>query len=60
MNLSMVDITKVPKAKIGDRVILIGKSHNQVITAEDLAQWANTINYEIVTRINPLIKRQII
>ena len=60
MNLSMVDITKVPKAKIGDKVILIGKSHNQVITAEDLAQWANTINYEIVTRINPLIKRQII
>lgn len=60
MNLSMIDITKVKNAQVGDSVILIGKSKNQIITAEDLAQWANTINYEIVTRINPLIPRIII
>jgi len=57
MNLSMVDATKVSKVKIGDKAILIGKSRTQQITANDLAQWANTINYEIVTRINPQIPR---
>ncbi|NMB92043.1 MAG: alanine racemase [Parcubacteria group bacterium] len=57
MNLSMVDITKVPNAKVGDKVILIGKSKNQIISANDLASWANTINYEIVTRINPWLPR---
>jgi len=57
MNLSMIDITKVPRTKIGDKVILIGQSQNQVITAEDLAQWQKTINYEVVTRINPLLPR---
>lgn len=57
MNLSMVDVSNVKGVKPGDKVILIGKSTNQEITANDLAQWANTINYEIVTRINPLISR---
>ncbi|MGC8881183.1 MAG: alanine racemase C-terminal domain-containing protein, partial [Minisyncoccia bacterium] len=57
MNLSMVDITNIKNVKVGDKVILIGKSKNQQITADDLAQLAFTINYEIVTRINPLIPR---
>ena len=59
MNLSMVDVTNVKGVKPGDKVILIGKSKNQEITAEDLAKWANTINYEIVTRINPLLARRV-
>ena len=57
MNLSMVDVTGIKKVKVGDKVILIGKSTNQQITAEDLAKWQNTINDEIITRINPLLPR---
>jgi len=59
MNLSMIDVTGIKGVKPGDKVILIGKSKNQEITAEDLAKWANTINYEIVTRINPLLARRV-
>ncbi len=57
MNLIMVEVTKIPNVKIGDEVVLIGKQGNEEITAEELAEKIGTINYEIVTRINPLLPR---
>jgi alanine racemase len=59
MNLAIVDISGA-RAKAGDKVLLIGKSGKQSITVDDLAKVANTINYEIVDRINPLISRIVI
>lgn len=56
MNITVVDITGI-NAKVGDEVILIGKSGKEEITATEVAAAAGTINYEIITRINPLIKR---
>ncbi len=61
MNLTMVDVTDVPgKIKAGDIVTLIGNDRKENISAEELAVHAGTINYEIVTRINPLIPRTIV
>jgi alanine racemase len=57
MNLTMVDVTKIPKIKIGDEVVLIGKQGKEEISADELAEKIGTINYEIITRINPLIPR---
>ena len=57
MNMSMLDISRRPRAKVGDEVVLIGKSQNKEITATDMADWANTINYEIVTRLPEHIER---
>ncbi len=57
MNMTMVDVTDVPDVKIEDEVVLIGKQGNEEITAEELAKKIGTINYEVVTRINPLIRR---
>lgn len=59
MNLTMVDITKTKDARVGDEAVLIGKQGRGVITADDLAKSIGTINYEIVTRINPLIFRKV-
>ena len=56
MDMTAVDITGID-AKIGDEAVLIGKSGNLEISADEIASAANTINYEIVTRINPLIQR---
>jgi len=53
MNLAMVDVTKVKNVVAGDKVMLIGRG----VTADELAEIAHTINYEIVSRINPLIPR---
>lgn len=44
-------------AKPGEEVTLIGSDQGQIIRAEDLAQWAGTIPYEIVTRLQPSIPR---
>ncbi len=60
MNLCMVDVTGIKKVKAGDKAMLIGHKNKAVITADDLASWANTINYEIVDRINPLIPRLLV
>lgn len=41
----------------GDEVILIGEVGAAVITCEDLAEWAGTIPYEILTNINTRVPR---
>ncbi len=41
----------------GDEVILIGKSEQSEIKVEDLAKWAGTIPYEILTNINTRVPR---
>ncbi|KKQ34084.1 MAG: Alanine racemase [Candidatus Nomurabacteria bacterium GW2011_GWB1_37_5] len=57
MDMMVVDITSISKAKVGDEVILIGKSGKQEIKVDDLAKLSGTINYEFVTQINPNITR---
>ena len=41
----------------GDEVTLIGESGEESITVEDLASWADTIPYEILTNINTRVPR---
>lgn len=57
MDMISVDVTDVKNVKVGDEVILIGKSEKSEISVDDMAYLSDTINYEIVTRLNPLIKR---
>ncbi len=40
-----------------DEVVLIGESGNESIRCEDLAAWAGTIPYEILTNINTRVPR---
>ncbi len=60
MDFIMVDITDIPGVKLEDPVTLIGAEGREKITADQLASLAGTINYEMVTRINPLIPRFIV
>ncbi|KUG24986.1 alanine racemase [hydrocarbon metagenome] len=41
----------------GDEVLLLGSDGTNSITAEDLAEWAGTIPYEILTNINTRVPR---
>jgi alanine racemase len=41
----------------GDEVLLIGESGETAITVDDLADWAGTIPYEILTNINTRVPR---
>jgi alanine racemase len=41
----------------GDEVTLIGEMEGKSITAQDLADWAGTIPYEVLTNINTRVPR---
>lgn len=56
MDMIMVDVSDA-NAKIGDEAVILGNSKKEKISAQDMALKINTTNYEIITRINPLIKR---
>ena len=60
MNFVTVDVTDIPGVKLEDEVVLLGKQEQERISAEYLASLCGTINYEIVTRINPKIPRFIL
>ncbi len=60
MNMMICDVSHLKNVCEGDLVTLIGKDQDEVISAEDIASWADTINYEIVTRLNREIPRKII
>ena len=53
MDMTMIDITEIPGVKQGDEVIIFGKE----ISIQDIANWAGTIPYEIMTGISERVKR---
>lgn len=57
MDLIMIDVTTIPRVKVGDVVKLIGKDGREEITAEECAQKAHTIVYEITSGIGPRVAR---
>jgi alanine racemase len=57
MNMTMVDVTDVPNAHPGQTVTLIGRDGDSRLGAEDWADWAGTIAYEIVARLPAEIPR---
>jgi alanine racemase len=50
MNMTILDLGST-NARPGDRVVLIGNDGNASVSADDWADWAGTINYEIVARL---------
>ena len=57
MDALMVDLSGVPEARPGDEVVVIGESGGARITAEEIADLAGTINYEIITRLAGRVRR---
>jgi len=60
MDFIMADVTDIPGVEVEEDVVLLGNDGEESITANDLASLVGTINYEIVTRINPLIPRLLV
>ena len=55
---SMADVSDIPGVQLEDEVVLLGRQGPESITAEQMAAWAQTINYEIVTRADPFAPRE--
>lgn len=60
MNMTVVDVTDIKGVKPGSQVVVMGSQRGLAITAEDIAKQTQTINYEVTTRINPLLPRVVI
>ncbi len=57
MDLTMLDVGRVPDAAIEDEVVVFGQNHTETVTADDMASKLNTINYEIVSTITARVPR---
>jgi len=58
MDMTMVDLTDLPvKPACGDEVVLFGSQGGEYISIHELARWAGTIPYEILTGINKRVPR---
>ena len=57
MDLTLVDVTEAANIEVGDEAVLIGKQGNLEIRVEELALLAQTIPYEILTRIGARVPR---
>lgn len=57
MDLTTVDVTDVAECRIGDEVVIIGEQAGEKVSADDVASWAGTINYEIVTNVSRRVPR---
>jgi alanine racemase len=57
MDLTMIDVTDIGKIQQGDEVVLLGRQGDAEISADDMAAWAGTISYEILTSIGTRVPR---
>ncbi len=60
MDQFMIDVTNVENVNVGDEVVLMGKSDGLSISADEIANYAGTINYEIVCGISKRVPREVI
>lgn len=57
MDQLMVDVTDIPETAVNDRVTLVGRDGDEVITMEQIAAAADSFNYEFVCGISRRVPR---
>ena len=57
MDMMLVDVTDIPEASVNDQVVLVGRSGDEVITMEEIAEAAGSFNYEFVCGISRRVPR---
>ena len=57
MDLTTIDVTDIRNVQQGDEVVLLGRQGKAEISADEMADWANTISYEIFTSIGARVPR---
>ena len=58
MDLTLLDVTRIPGVSIGDEVMLIGRSGSEEITAWDLARNSDTVVYETLCNLSKRVPRR--
>jgi alanine racemase len=60
MDQIMVDVTDVPDVQVGNEAVLLGRQGESALTAAALAEWAQTISYEILCGISARVPRVVV
>jgi len=58
MDAITVDATTVPGIRVGDVVTLIGQDKEDHIKAEQVAEWSDTISWEVLTSLGPRVEKR--
>ena len=58
MDAITVDVSNVPGVQVGDVVTVIGEDESDRIGAEEVAEWSNTISWDVLTSIGPRVERR--
>lgn len=48
MNMCMADVSNIDNVAVGDEAVLIGSQGAETIDADDIADWSDTISYEVL------------
>jgi alanine racemase len=57
MDQTMISVDHIPGVRVDDEVVLIGRQGEDEITAEQVADWLGTINYEVISEILARVPR---
>jgi alanine racemase len=57
MDLMMMDVSEVEGAVVGDEVVLMGRQEQEEVSCMELAERADTITWEITTRVGARVRR---
>jgi alanine racemase len=57
MDQFVADVSHIPAVRLHDEVVLVGRQGEEHIPAEEVARWAETINYEVTTSLLPRVVR---
>jgi alanine racemase len=57
MDVTMIDVSQIPQASVGDEVIIFGKQGNEHISVYEVAERSGTISYEITCGIGKRVPR---
>ncbi len=60
MDATMVDVSEIPNVQIGDEVVILGTQAGNEITAMMLADWADTVTYQITTNWSTRVDRVVV
>ena len=57
MDLIMIDVSEIEDVDLGDEVVLMGRQGDEEMSCAELAEKANTITWEIITRVGSRVRR---
>ncbi|MBN1163318.1 MAG: alanine racemase [Candidatus Krumholzibacteriota bacterium] len=57
MDMTMIDLTDFDRPEVGEEVVIFGRQGEEEISADHIAHWDGSLNYEVLCRISKRVVR---